>query len=77
MYGGISLNAIVKVIIDNFENPMNILDDIRVGTIEKIDVYKNTDAAIYNCDIAINITLFSSRSFIYKNDSYIVNGYHK
>ncbi|MCP9756519.1 carboxypeptidase-like regulatory domain-containing protein [Lacihabitans sp. CCS-44] len=64
----------IKLIINNVEEES--IDGISPFNIEKLEIYKGTDAALFNCGCAINI-VFKKEANTNHMDSIIINGYYR
>ena len=53
----------------------NLLDFF-IGNIEKVEIFKDAEAALFNCNCAINVVMYGSRSFLKENKTLIVEGYY-
>ena len=63
----------IKIIINNIEEKS--IDGISPFNIEKLEIFKGTDAALFNCDCAINVVL-KKETDPKAMESIILNGYY-
>ncbi|WP_255079670.1 hypothetical protein [Lacihabitans sp. CCS-44] len=53
----------------------NLLDFF-IGNIEKVEIFRAAEAAIFNCNCAINVVMYGPRSFLKEYKQQIIEGYY-